>query len=352
MTDPVFFAAPRRYTAAEMADLAGATLADAALASVEISGIASASDGGPGRLVYVEDRKLEGQIDRLVAAAVICTQRVVPAVPKGIACLVSTHPQQAFVKVARHLYPGSILPPRWTGEAGVSPRAFVASSARVEDGAIVEAGASIGPDAAVGAGTIIAANAVVGAGCRIGRDCFVGPGAAIQCALVGNRVFIHAGATIGQDGFGFIGGARGPERIPHIGRVVIQDDVEIGANSTVDRGTMSDTVIGEGSKIDNLVQIAHNVVIGRGCLIAGHCGLSGSVRLGDYVQLGGRVGIADHVSVGDGAQIAASSGLMHDVPAGERWAGSPARPVREFFREVAMIRNLMKTRSGKRGDDD
>ena len=146
----------------------------------------------------------------------------------------------------------------------------------------------IGPLAAIGAGTIVAPNAVIGRFCQIGRDCYVGPGASIQYALIGNRVIIHAGAKIGQDGFGFVAGARGPERIPQIGRVVIQDDVEIGANTTIDRGAMADTIIGEGTKIDNLVQIAHNVRIGRGCIIAGHCGISGSVTMGDYVMLGGR----------------------------------------------------------------
>ncbi|MGO4833705.1 UDP-3-O-(3-hydroxymyristoyl)glucosamine N-acyltransferase, partial [Rhizobiaceae sp. 2RAB30] len=139
--------------------------------------------------------------------------------------------------------------------------------------------------------------------------------------------------------------------IPQIGRVIMQNDVEIGANTTVDRGAMGDTVIGEGTKIDNLVQIAHNVRIGRGCVIAGHCGLSGSVTMGDFVMLGGRVGIADHITIGDRVQIAASSGLMHDVPSGERWAGSPARPMREFFKEVAAIRSLMKPKSSK-GDNN
>jgi UDP-3-O-[3-hydroxymyristoyl] glucosamine N-acyltransferase len=137
--------------------------------------------------------------------------------------------------------------------------------------------------------------------------------------------------------------------MPQVGRVVIKDDVDIGAKSTDDRGAMSDTVIGEGTKIDNLVQIGHNVRIGRGCIIAGHCGLSGSVTLGDFVMLGGRVGIADHISIGAGAQVAASSGLMHDIPAGERWAGLPAQPTREFFRELSLIRSLAR---GRKGDKD
>jgi UDP-3-O-[3-hydroxymyristoyl] glucosamine N-acyltransferase len=202
--------------------------------------------------------------------------------------------------------------------------------------------------AAIGTGTVIAPHTVIGPNCQIGRDCFIGPGASVLTALVGNRVIIHAGVRIGQDGFGYVGGKNGPEKMPQIGRVIIQDDAEIGANTTIDRGGMSDTVIGEGTKIDNLVQIAHNVRIGRGCIVAGQCGLSGSVTLGDFVMLGGSVGLADHVSVGAGARLAASSGVMDDVPEGGIWAGTPAMPIRDFFREVAAVRKLasLKPRKG------
>ena len=156
----------------------------------------------------------------------------------------------------------------------------------------------IGPGVAIGTGTIIAANAVIGQSSQIGRDCYVGPGATVQCALIGNRVVIHGGAQIGQEVLASSAGPRSAERLPQIGRVIIQDDVEIGANTTVDRGAMADTVIGEGTKIDNLVQIAHNVSIGRGCMIAGIVGLSGSVTLGDGVNIGGGAGIADHLTIG------------------------------------------------------
>ena len=347
MTDPVFFAPSRRYSAAEIATLTGARLLDPSLSDATVTDIASASVGGEGTLIYVDGKRNAGFLEGRVAAAILCTDDVVKLVPAGMAILATPRPQQAFAQIGRLLYPSAATPASLTGEKGVSPRAHISSGALLEEGAIIEAGATVGPGAAIGSGTIVAPNAVVGAGTQVGRDCFIGPSVSVQYALVGNRVVIHAGAQIGQDGFGFVAGARGPERIPQIGRVVIQDDVEIGANTTVDRGAMSDTVIGEGTKIDNLVQIAHNVRIGRGCIIAGHCGLSGSVTLGDFVMLGGRVGIADHITIGSFAQVAASAGLMHDIPQGERWAGSPARPMREFFREVAAIRGLTKSKKGE-----
>lgn len=347
MTDPVFFAPSRRYTAAEIAALTGAQLLDSDAAAVAVTGIAPASEGGAGKLVFIENKRNAHLLEGLVAAAVLCTSELSVQVPAGVVRLITARPQYAFALAGRILYPTSVSPRAVTGETGVSAAAHISASARVEEGAIIEPGAVIGNHAAVGRGTVVAPNAVIGPMCQVGRDCYIGPNASIQYAFLGDRVFVHGGAQVGKDGFGFVPGPAGPERIPQIGRVIIQNDVEIGANTTVDRGAMSDTIIGEGTKIDNLVQIAHNVRIGRGCVIAGHCGLSGSVTMGDFVMLGGRVGIADHISIGDRVQIAASSGLMHDVPSGERWAGSPARPMREFFKEVAAIRSLMKPKSSK-----
>jgi UDP-3-O-[3-hydroxymyristoyl] glucosamine N-acyltransferase len=181
---------------------------------------------------------------------------------------------------------------------------------------------------------------VVGPDVRIGRDGKIGAGATVTHALIGDRVIIHPGCRIGQDGFGYQMNAGRHGKIPQVGRVIIQDDVEIGAGSTIDRGAMGDTVIGEGTKIDNLVQIGHNVSIGRHCIIVAQTGISGSVTLEDWVMLGGQVGIADHLTIGEGAQIGASSGLMHDVPAGAKWVGTPAKPAREFFREISALRRL------------
>lgn len=351
MADPVFFRPVRRYSVGEIAMLTGARLRDAHYENVEIDGLAAASHGGEGKLVFVEGKRNIGLFQGLNAAAVICSDDLAAAAPLGVAVLMTPRPQQAFAMVGRLLYPTSNRPDPITGETGVSPRAIVAPDATIEAGAIVEAGAVVGPGAAIGSGTVVAPNAVIGPSVQIGRDCHIGIGTSVIAAFIGNRVILHPGVRVGQDGFGYVAGPKGLEKVPQIGRVVIQDDVEIGANSTVDRGAMSDTVIGEGTKIDNLVQIAHNVKIGRHCAIAAQCGLSGSVTLGDFVMLGGRVGVADHVSLGAGSQLAAASGVMHDVPAGERWGGAPAQPMRDFFREVNTIRNLVRSRT-KKGDID
>jgi UDP-3-O-[3-hydroxymyristoyl] glucosamine N-acyltransferase len=210
----------------------------------------------------------------------------------------------------------------------------------MENGVTVDPGAVIGPGVGIGSGTVIAANSVIGPNVQIGRNCSIGPGASIIHTFIGDNVIIHAGCHIGQDGFRFQAGPKGHVKVPQIGRVIIQDHVEIGAGTTIDRGGIGDTVIGEGTKIDNLVQIGHNVTIGRHCIIVAQCGVSGSVSLGDHVVLGGQVGIADHLTIGAGAMVGAKSGVATNIPAAEKWLGSPAWPVREFLRAMTALRRL------------
>jgi UDP-3-O-[3-hydroxymyristoyl] glucosamine N-acyltransferase len=287
------------------------------------------------------------------ATAALVSKRHAGAAPEGCALLVTDEPYRAMARVMSRLYLSATRPTAVFADGeGIAPGAIVHATARLEAGVIVDAGAVIGRGAEIGARTLIGANAVIGPAVRIGRDGAIGATATILAALIGDRVIIHPGAHIGQDGFGFALGALGHLKVPQIGRVIIQDDVEIGAGVTIDRGANRDTVIGEGAKIDNLVQIGHNVVVGRHAVLVSQSGVSGSSVVGDFAALGGQAGIAGHLRIGVGAQVAAAAGVMTDIPAGERWAGAPAKPVREFFREVAVLTKLATEGLRKRSQQD
>ena len=320
---------------AEIADLTGAELRAGARRDRLITDVAPLDFAGPGDLTFLDKPKYTDALASTRAGACLTTERFARSAPDGLAVLCTAEPFGAFVAVARKLFPDAMRPSSLFEATGVAPGAIVHSTARVENGVTIDPGAVIGPRAAIGAGTVIGATAVIGPGVHIGRDCSIGPGASIVHALIGDGVIIHAGCRIGQDGFRFHPGARGLTKVPQLGRVIVQDHVEIGAGTTIDRGASGDTMIGEGTKIDNLVQIGHNVSVGRNCIIVAQCGLSGSVVLGDNVVLGGQVGIADHFTIGEGAMIGAKSGVMSHVPAGEKWTGYPAQPGRAFLRAAA-----------------
>ena len=328
-------------TVADVAALVGASVADAAR-DASISSVAPLDMAGPGALTFLDNPKYAAALDTTRATACLLQPRFEARAPAGVVALVVSDPYRSFAAVAARLYPGAARPGSLFGETGVSTQAVVHPEARLEPGVIVDPGAVIGPRAEIGSGVVIGPNAVVGPDVKIGRDSAVGAGASVVHALVGDRVIIHAGARIGQDGFGFAMGPSGHLKVPQVGRVVVQDDVEIGANTTIDRGANRDTVIGEGTKIDNLVQIGHNVVVGRHCVVVAQVGVSGSTTIGDFVSLGGQAGLTGHLTVGTGAQIGAQSGLMTDVPAGGRWAGSPAEPARDWLRGAAALRKWVR----------
>src|SRR4051812_8100076 len=341
MAQPNLFKQPPSSTLAEIAALTKSVLVDPARGGHSIRGLASLDEAGPMHLAFFDNLKYADELAATKAAACLVSPRFEARVPRHVAVLRAAQPFRAFVQIARLWHADALRPQSWFGNAGIAASAIIDPSARLEDDVIVDPLAVIGPRVEIGAGSVIGAGAVIAADVRIGRDCNVGARTAIQFSLIGNNVLIHPGCSIGQDGYGFIFfGPDGHQKVPQTGRVLIQNNVEIGAGTTIDRGSLRDTVIGEGTKIDNQVQIGHNVTIGRHCLLAAQIGLAGSLTLGDNVALGAKVGINNHVKIGDGAQVTAMSGVKDDVPPNGRWGGFFAKPTRQWFREIVAVERL------------
>jgi UDP-3-O-[3-hydroxymyristoyl] glucosamine N-acyltransferase len=337
MNSPEFFRRDRGFALGEIAKMTDA--AAPAGAARTIFNIASLDRAGPRDLAFLDNKRYAASAAATHAGACLTTAALVNQLPAHVPALVVAQPYRAFVQVARELFPDALRPSS-LDQAGEFSGAHVHKDARLESGVTVEPGAVIGARAEIGSGSVVHSNAVVGADVRIGRDCVIGAGSVVTDTLTGDRVTIHPGCTVGQDGFGYVMSGGRHLKVPQVGRVIIQDDVEIGAGTTIDRGAIHDTVIGEGSKIDNLVQIGHNALIGRHCILVAQVGISGSVTIGDYAMLGGKAGVADHNDIGEGAMIAAGSRVISSVPAGQRWGGYPARPRMEWLRGEAALRKL------------
>jgi UDP-3-O-[3-hydroxymyristoyl] glucosamine N-acyltransferase len=341
MADPRFFTIAGPFTLKKLAAVAGAEIGGAGVDPEAVfHDVAPLSRAGRRDVSFLDNRRYLDDFRASQAGACLVAPDLAASAPKGMMLLVTKEPYAAYARVAWAFYPRS------APEPAVDPRATVSPTANVGDGCRIDAGAVIGARAEIGARCHIAANAVVGDGVVIGDDSTIGPGASLVCCLVGARVIVHAGARIGQDGFGFALSAQEHVKVPQLGRVIIGDDVEIGANTTIDRGAGPDTVIGAGTKIDNLVQIAHNVELGRGCVVVAQVGISGSTKIGDFVMLGGQAGLTGHLRIGSGAKIAAQAGVMRDIEPGVTVGGSPAVPMREWLRSVALLSRLAKKEGG------
>ena len=359
MQHPGFFEKAGPFSLETIAVAVGGELAPGSDATRLVSGIVPLADASPSDLTFFENRKYLDQLQATQAGGCLVAPQFADRVPAGTTAILTKSAYRGFALALQLFYPDALWSKAAWSKAGSSKvagpnpvgSAAVDSTAKIEDGAIIEPGAIVGAEAEIGRGSRIAAGAVIGYRVAIGRDCYVGACASVVHALVGDRVIIHAGVRIGQDGFGFAMGRGGHLKVPQVGRVIIQNDVEIGSNSTIDRGALKDTVIGEGTKIDNLVQIGHNTVIGRHCVIVGQTGIAGSAVLGDFVVMGGQSGVAGHVTVGSGVQIAGCCHVIEDTPAGSIVAGTPSRPFKQFARENATLTRLAARRGGVQTED-
>jgi UDP-3-O-[3-hydroxymyristoyl] glucosamine N-acyltransferase len=344
MQHPGFFERAGPFTVDAIAQAVGATLGEDADRKLQIEDVRPLQKAGPQHLSFFENRKYLSSLGETHAGACIIAQSFAGRVPKSTIEMVAPAPYRSFAR-AMTLFYGDGLRSKAAASSADERGRLVHPSARIGVGCTIEPGAVVGREAEIGDGTTVTAGAVIGYRVVIGKDSYVGANSTVTHAIIGDGVIIHAGVRIGQDGFGFAMSGHGHEKIPQIGRVVIGNDVEIGANSTIDRGSLLDTVIGDGTKIDNLVQIAHNVVIGRHCVIVAQSGVAGSAQLGDFVVMGAHSGVLGHVKIGNGAHIAGMAHVKDDVEAGARMGGTPAQPFLNWAREVAALKALGRKRS-------
>ncbi|KZB67937.1 UDP-3-O-(3-hydroxymyristoyl)glucosamine N-acyltransferase [Thalassospira lucentensis] len=336
MADPRFFKRKGPFSVQEIADLTGAELVNAPDPSRRFGDVSPLQNADASILSFFDNRKYLDAFVSSSAGGCFVRPEFVDRAPADMVLFTTSDPYRAYAKAATAYYPFD------EANGVVSPHAVVADTARIGKGVQIDAGAVIGENCEIGDGCIIASNAVIGEGVVIGAGSRIGAGATISHCLIGNLCLIYPGVRIGQDGFGFAMGPQGHLKVPQLGRVVIGNDVEIGANSTIDRGAGPDTVIGNGCRIDNLVQIGHNVELGMGCVIVSQVGISGSTKLGNFVVAAGQAGITGHLEIGDGAKIAAQSGVMKNIGAGETVGGSPAVPVMEYHKQTVALSRLIR----------
>jgi UDP-3-O-[3-hydroxymyristoyl] glucosamine N-acyltransferase len=336
MADPRFFSRKGPFSVSEIAELTSATVSGDVDGGILLHDVAPLQNADSNILSFFDNRKYVNEFSASKAGACFVRPEFADRAPEGMVLFTTEDPYRAYAKAATAFYPFE------TGNGVVSEAAVVDATAKIGQGVQIDAGTVIGANCEIGDGTIIASNAVIGDGVVIGAGCKIGANASISHSLIGNLCLIYPGARIGQDGFGFAMGPQGHAKVPQLGRVVIGNDVEVGSNSTIDRGAGPDTVIGNGCRIDNLVQIGHNVELGMGCVIVSQVGISGSTKLGNFVVLAGQAGITGHLEIGDGAKVAAQSGVMKNIGPGETVGGSPAVPVMEYHKQTVALSRLIR----------
>ncbi len=339
MADRRFFRRSGPFTLGSIAEHVGAKLSRPALADLLMYDLATLDAAGPNDVSLFSDDAYRQAAANSRAGAIITTQKLGGMMPEGIGLLYVADPRLAFALVSGLFYPTRTL------KTGVHETAIVHPGAEIGDGCQIDPGVTIGRDVTIGRECHIEAHALIGEGVSIGDGCLIGANTTVSHALIGSRVRIGRNSCIGGEGFGFVPTPSGLLRLSQLGRVIVEDEVEIGSNCSVDRGALGDTLIGRGTVIDNLVQIAHNVRIGRHCVLAAQVGIAGSAEIGDNVMIGGQAAIVDHMKIGANARIAGKSGVMRDVPEGEIWGGSPAMPIRQWHRQTTALARLVKPKA-------
>lgn len=335
MTDFRFFNKKGPFTLKQLAELSECTLAEGTNPEQVVENVAGLDEASEKEITWAFIASVRDNLKNSKAGACITSEQFLDCVPEGMGVLLSKDPHRSYGLVAQAFYPREF-------EAMISDRAYIDPTAKIGEGCRIEAGAYIGANVVMGKNCLVKPNAVIDESVQMGDDCTIGSCASVSHCIMGNQVYIYPGARIGQDGFGFAMGPKGPCKVPQLGRVIIGNCVEIGANTTVDRGAMGDTVIGDGTWLDNLIQVGHNVKFGKCCMSAAQAGFAGSCTFGDFVACGGQVGFAGHIHIGSMCQIGAQSGVMKDLPDGSVVLGSPAIPQKDFMRQFVTIQKFMK----------
>ena len=336
MADPKFFNKSRSFSVAEIIDLVACDISCDNGHDLVLDDVCALNSAKSNQLSFLDNIKYKSDFLETKAGACFVSPEMAALAPDNLVCLVTDSPYKAYALAAQLFYP-DIFP-----KGSIAPSAYIDKSAKIGEGVSIGHNVVICKNVEIGDNVWVEANTTIQHDVKMGNNCHIGSNVTISHSIIDEYVRIYPGSRIGQDGFGFAIDPAGHVKVPQLGRVLIGSHVEIGANTTIDRGAGPDTIIGQGTWIDNLVQIGHNVEIGRGCVIVAQVGISGSTKIQDYVAIGGQVGIAGHLNIGMGARIGAQAGVIGDLPAGEEYLGSPAMPKRQFFKQVAALNRLIK----------